>query len=635
MAHARTHPLAPVSLARFAGRLKRRLGARGRAFAGGSRGSVSVELVITLPLLMWALAASVVFYQGYQARYHAQMAAQTVADIMSRETELFTEDYIEGLNDVFDFLADSRYPTRLRVSSVIWDSANDRNRLQWSYGTRGLSPLPENTFELLQAGDYESLLAEFGDDPSFSFTGAAAQMPVTDLADRIPPVLSGEALLMVEAIALWEPFAEVGLGQIRFAPVVVGRPRFAPWINFEGVDPIYPETGYEIAWTGSGNDSLPDPTDTPDTPDDPTPIVTSPSAYTFDDGETSGWSNTSVGSGAPSGRFLGLFGSETYAAPVTLSVGLAHAVDTITIAFDLLIIDDWEGFSTSTSEALPRGDAVTILIDGTPISLEGFVANPTDNYAIARSSFVYINGSSYQVNMVPTQTGTNFMGSSAKDQVWRVTITGSHVPASFSLGFSAGLNASVSNESFGIDNMTISASGDGTASPVAYTPNAANLVGTDSFTRYPVYSGCPDYRNPAPWLTVLRTNSGYLFPASSDKEIVLSRVATGTTAVSSCSEIDGVGYISASPALVFNYDNGGFSNSRKGVLLTMDDGNRGYSCDTTLAVRDPNGQWYFNDDYSGWNAGLRITNPISGQWTVFIGTYGRGSCDSELTLGSF
>lgn len=626
MAHARTQPLAFASVARFAGRLKRRLGARGRAFAGGSRGSVSVELVITLPLLMWALAASVVFYQGYQARYHAQMAAQTVADIMSRETELFTENYIEGLNDVFDFLADSRYPTRLRVSSVIWDSANQRNRLQWSYGTRGLAPLPENTFELLQAGDYDALLAEFGEDPSFSFTGAAAQMPVTDLADRIPPVLSGEALLMVEAIALWEPFADVGLGQIRFSPVVIGRPRFAPWINFEGVDPIYPETGYEIAWTGSGNDSLPDPTDPPDTPDDPTPIVTSPSAYSFDDGETTGWSNFNVGSGAPSGVFLGPFGSETYATPVTLSVALAHAVDTVTIAFDLLIIDKWKGFATN-NDALPRGDALTFLIDGTPISLQGFVTDAKDNWGLGRASFVYVNGSSYQVNMVPTLTGTNFMGRGDKDQIWRVTITGTHVPASFTLGFSAGLNNDVDRESFGIDNLTIAASGDGSASTVAYTPDAANRIGTDSFTRYPTYSGCPDHRNPAPWLTTRRSYLG--------KTVTLSRVATGTTPVRSCSEIAGVGYLNASPALVINYDNEGVSDTRHGMLLTMDDDDDGETCDTTLAVRDPNGQWYFNDDYDHWNAGLRITNPTSGQWTVFIGTYSRGSCTSQLTVDDF
>ncbi|WP_370208756.1 TadE/TadG family type IV pilus assembly protein, partial [Pararhodobacter marinus] len=92
---------------------------RARGFVTGARGSVSIEFVLSLPLMLWGLAAMVVFFNGYQARYHAQMAAQTVADIMSRETNLFTANYIEGLNDVYDFLADNTYETRLRVSSVI------------------------------------------------------------------------------------------------------------------------------------------------------------------------------------------------------------------------------------------------------------------------------------------------------------------------------------------------------------------------------------------------------------------------------------------------------------------------------------------------------------------------------------
>ena len=55
-----------------------------RRFGVESGGSVSMELVLTLPLLLWALAATAVFYDGYRARYQAEMAAQTVADIMSR-----------------------------------------------------------------------------------------------------------------------------------------------------------------------------------------------------------------------------------------------------------------------------------------------------------------------------------------------------------------------------------------------------------------------------------------------------------------------------------------------------------------------------------------------------------------------
>lgn len=592
-----------------------------RRFKRDTGGTVSVELVIVMPLLLWALAATVVFYDGFRNRYHAQMAAQTVADIMSRETDLFTADYVEGLNDVFDFLADSRYPTRIRVSSVIWDSEHERNRLQWSYGTRGLSGLPTDTFELMQAGDYETLLAEFGDDDSFSFAGNAAQMPITDLPQRIPPVLPGEALLLVETFALWTPFTNVGVGQIRFTPVVVVRPRFAPWINFEGVDPIYPEDNYEITWTGGGggNDSLPDPNDPDPTPTPtPTPTVTT---FTFENGVTTGWSRSTITAGGPSGSFLGPFGLETYDTPLTLDVNLGTRTDTATITFDLIIMDKWKGWATN-NDALPRGDALTIMIDGVPISLEAFVHDAKEAYGKARASLVYVNGATYRVNMIPTRTGDDFIGRGDKDQIWAVTITATNAPATFQLGFSAGLNNDISNESFGIDNFRVGATGDGSGVTAAPIPDPRSFTGLDPYTRFPQYAGCPDYTLPSPWLTMDVDNI--------DKRIEIERQARVGTDLRQCPNVPGLGYVSASPQFQYNFTRNGNRNDR--LQITMDDDNNGYTCDTTLLVRDPNGQWWFNDDFDRWNAGLRFGNAPEGIYSVWIGSYNNDACTSVISF---
>ncbi|PTX01852.1 hypothetical protein [Pararhodobacter aggregans] len=593
--------------------------ARTRAFRGASQGSVSVELILTLPLLLWALAATVVFYDGYKTRYHAQMAAQTVADIMSRETDLFTANYIEGLNDVFDFLIDSRFPTRLRVSSVIWDSANERNRLQWSYATRDLSALPEDTFELMQAGDLETLMAEFGEDGSFTFAGAGAQMPVSDLPDRIPPVLPGEALLLVEAFALWEPFAQVGVGQLRFTPVVVVRPRFAPWINFEGQEPVYPEADYEIAWTGSGNEGLPDPTD-------PTPEPTNPPVanrtYSFDDGVTSGLSRSTITAGGPSGSYLGPFGTETWTTPVTVAVDLQADHATANIAFDLLILDTWDGYANQY--ILPRGDTFTILMNGVPLSVDPFINYSQAPYDNARVSTGYIGNSTYRVSMTRTRTGSSFAGGGSNDQLWRVTLTIDNAPRTFSLGLSAGVDSAISDESWGLDNLTITASNVGTGTAAPFVANAANLLTADPHNRFNRYSGCPEYRIAAPWLTMTR--------ADLTTGITMQRQASGGTSLSSCPNTGGWGYANASPSLVLNYDNQNVTSTYNGLQIRLNDGNSGYTCDTTLIIRDPNGQWYFNDDYTGWNAGVRMTNPPSGQYVIFIGTYNRGSCNTNLTI---
>ncbi|MCB1360102.1 MAG: hypothetical protein H6899_01855 [Rhodobacter sp.] len=592
-----------------------------RRFGVESGGSVSMELVLTLPLLLWALAATAVFYDGYRARYQAEMAAQTVADIMSRETDLFTANYVEGLNDVFDFLADSRYPTRIRVSSVIWDSANQRDRLQWSYGTRGMQPLPEDTFELIAQNDLDTLLAEFGEDTSASFAGAWAQMPVADLPAHIPPILPGEALLLVETFSIWSPFANVGVGQIRFDPVVVVRPRFAPWINFEGVDPIYPETGYEVAWTGSGNDSLPDPGDNTDPPAD-----TASQSYDFETGDTTGWSRTTIAQGSYTGAYLGPFANETWTDPVRLDVSLGADNRNATIEFDLLAFDTWDGFNPVYSA--PQGDVLNILIDGTPVSWNPFQFRGVAPYANDRSSAVYLNGATYRVSAHLVAMGQPLGARPGNnDSVWHVTMSIENAPRSFALGFSAGINGTAgADESFGIDNLRIGASGTGTAASFVANP-AALETAVDPQTHFPRYAGCPEPRIAAPWLSLTHDDLA--------TGITMTREVGGSQSLRDCPNTGGLGYISASPQLVVNYDNQNVLDARSGMQITMNDGDNGYTCDSTLLIRDPNGQYWFNDDFSGWNAGLRIPNPVSGQYVIFLGRYGSGRCSSDLTINSF
>jgi hypothetical protein len=46
--------------------------------------------------------------------------------------------------------------------------------------------------------------------------------------------------------------------------------------------------------------------------------------------------------------------------------------------------------------------------------------------------------------------------------------------------------------------------------------------------------------------------------------------------------------------------------------------------DTTLAVRTPDGTWLCNDDFQGLNPGIVIPRPTSGEYRVWVGTYGQG-----------
>jgi len=55
--------------------------------------------------------------------------------------------------------------------------------------------------------------------------------------------------------------------------------------------------------------------------------------------------------------------------------------------------------------------------------------------------------------------------------------------------------------------------------------------------------------------------------------------------------------------------------------------------DTVLLVNDAEGNWLCNDDTNGFNPVISITNPTSGQYDVWVGTYAQGDLqDSTLSV---
>ena len=60
------------------------------------------------------------------------------------------------------------------------------------------------------------------------------------------------------------------------------------------------------------------------------------------------------------------------------------------------------------------------------------------------------------------------------------------------------------------------------------------------------------------------------------------------------------------------------------------------SCDTVLLVNDASGNWYFNDD--GWgnlHPLVNLTQPRSGVYDIWVGTYGTSLCGATLQLETY
>lgn len=77
------------------------------------------------------------------------------------------------------------------------------------------------------------------------------------------------------------------------------------------------------------------------------------------------------------------------------------------------------------------------------------------------------------------------------------------------------------------------------------------------------------------------------------------------------------GFIANAPDVRLNYRAGQYQ-----LFISVD-----ASADTTLVVNGPDGQWYCDDDggNNGLNPLIRFNTPASGQYDIWVGTYGSAS----------
>lgn len=178
-------------------------------FARDEQASVLVEFVLIMPPLMAFFVGMLVYFDAYVAKDVNLKAAYTVADMLSRESDPVDATYLEGLDDVFDYLtAGSGTNGMIRVTLVRCTDeclSSDKPRVlaaDWSYGT--------DTMEALSDAD----LAAY---------------------DSVIPVMPlGERVILMETFTDYTPSFNVGIPQTDFDNIVVTRPRFAPQICFQG-----------------------------------------------------------------------------------------------------------------------------------------------------------------------------------------------------------------------------------------------------------------------------------------------------------------------------------------------------------------------------------------------------------------
>ncbi|NUB44155.1 hypothetical protein GEU84_007160 [Fertoebacter nigrum] len=166
-----------------------------RRFARDQRGAVMTEALITLPMLVWAYLTMFVFWDVYRSMNMVQKASYTIADLISRQSEVSPAD-LTGMSRVMEFMLPGDMDAAMRISSVVWDQADNRYEILWSRRVSGTS-LSALTTSTLQAH-----------------------------VARLPRMSDGNTVIVVETAVPYSPAMEMGIDDMTFREFIVTPPRF-------------------------------------------------------------------------------------------------------------------------------------------------------------------------------------------------------------------------------------------------------------------------------------------------------------------------------------------------------------------------------------------------------------------------
>lgn len=209
---------------------------RGRRIGGlsGTSGSVSVEAVIWLPILLWSLGAIYVFTDGYRSMISAVRATYTVSDLLSRQGGVIDDANLDGMAAMLDALVDmggaapgDAEGASLRLTVVrsalvavsdLDDDDDDGPGKKYGHYKNGKAKVRGSA----HVYDVE-LVIEYSE-----VSGDMAPIEeVSQIEEHIPPMAVGDRVAVVEGVVPWSPPLILQIGQRDLHFVSVVRPRFS------------------------------------------------------------------------------------------------------------------------------------------------------------------------------------------------------------------------------------------------------------------------------------------------------------------------------------------------------------------------------------------------------------------------
>jgi Flp pilus assembly protein TadG len=103
-----------------------------KAFGREERGSIVLETVVMLPLLLWALFAMVVYWDAFRTVNRLHKATYALSDTLSRQQAAIPAATINQWDNFVAYMMHNDHTADVRVTSYRWVAANNRFEVLWS-----------------------------------------------------------------------------------------------------------------------------------------------------------------------------------------------------------------------------------------------------------------------------------------------------------------------------------------------------------------------------------------------------------------------------------------------------------------------------------------------------------------------
>ena len=177
-----------------------------RAFSRDDRGTLLVEFLFLLPMMIWGFIALVVYWDVFRTINVSQKAAYSIADLMSRQV-IVKQAFLDGMDDILIFLTPGASGSRLRITSLRFDAG-------------ATSATTDDQYVLVFSHSSSSAIPKY------------TQATIQPLKTMIPILDNTESVVIVETWVDYAPDFDIGvlnmapgLGGQTFTQFIVTKPR--------------------------------------------------------------------------------------------------------------------------------------------------------------------------------------------------------------------------------------------------------------------------------------------------------------------------------------------------------------------------------------------------------------------------